>query len=204
MNKIRNFLYAKFRAFAPLSCWASPRADVLSGWQKWKWLIKQRRTQRLIDPSVEIRVSGDVNDALFLDHGASIDKGCIVWLSDELGHKAKIKMGKKSYIGPYTYLGSCHNLEIGDHTLIGAHSYLITVNHRTDRPTLPIAEQGFRGGDIKIGTNVWLGCHVVVLPNVEIGDGAIIAAGAIVTKNVPSGETWGGVPAKCISKPSAK
>jgi acetyltransferase-like isoleucine patch superfamily enzyme len=127
-----------------------------------------------------------------------VDKGCIFWIADECGESGKISIGENAYIGPYTFLGSCHLLEIGDNTLIGAHSYIITVNHQRKTLEKPIAEQGYRGAGIKIGKNVWIGAHVVILPSVEIGDGATIGAGAVVTKNIPSGETWVGVPAKHI------
>lgn len=198
MAKITKYLYAKYRAFAPLSCFESPRSDVLRGWQRWRWLTEQRRTGRLIDPTVQIRCGRFVRERLILAEGASIDRGAIIWVSDEAGQKGHIHLGTGAYIGPYSYVGSCHQLVIGDHTLIGAHSYLITVNHRTDRPQLPIALQGFRGGNITIGNNVWIGCHVTVLPNVTIGDNAVIGAGAVVTKNIPAGETWAGVPAQPI------
>jgi acetyltransferase-like isoleucine patch superfamily enzyme len=52
---------------------------------------------------------------------------------------------------------------------------------------------------IEIGEDVWLGCNVIVLKGVTIGDGAVIAAGAVVTKNIPAGEVWAGIPAKKIS-----
>jgi len=45
---------------------------------------------------------------------------------------------------------------------------------------------------------VWIGCHVVILPGVTIGDHAVIGAGAVVNKDVPPWEKWGGVPAKKI------
>jgi acetyltransferase-like isoleucine patch superfamily enzyme len=59
---------------------------------------------------------------------------------------------------------------------------------------------GTRGtaGPIVIGDHVWLGSRVTVLKGVTIGDGAIIAAGSVVTKDVPAGELWGGVPARAI------
>jgi len=53
---------------------------------------------------------------------------------------------------------------------------------------------------VVIGRDVWIGCHVVVLPGVTIGDHAVVAAGAVVTKSIPSGEMWGGVPAKKIGE----
>lgn len=163
---------------------------MLRGWQRWCWIIEQRQTGRLIDPTVQIRCRPPVRERLTLAEGASIDRGVIIWISDEADDaEGRISVGKAAYIGPYSYVGSCHQISIGEHTLIGAHSYLITVNHRTDRPQLPVASQGFRGGDITIGRNAWLGCHVTVLPGITIGDGVIVGAGSVVTKNIPAGET---------------
>jgi acetyltransferase-like isoleucine patch superfamily enzyme len=204
MTKLSQYLYAKYRAFSPLACFESPRADVLRGWKRWRWLMQQRSTGRLIDPTVQVWCSLPIADRLTLLEGASIDRGAIVWISDETEAIGQICLGRGAYIGPYSFVGSCHRLCVGDHTLIGAHSYLTTVNHRTDRPQLPVAHQGFRGGDIIIGRNVWIGCHATILPGVTIGDGAVIGAGAVVTKDVPSQETWVGVPAHNIKSKRIK
>jgi acetyltransferase-like isoleucine patch superfamily enzyme len=84
--------------------------------------------------------------------------------------------------------------------MIGAHSYIITENHGTQRKDIPYAQQGFVGADVTIGKNVWIGCHVTILPGVTIGDHAIIGAGAVVTKRVLDGEAWAGVPAKKLER----
>lgn len=198
--RLLKFIYARYRAFAPLSCLQSPRSDVVSGLRRWKWLVMQRRSGRMVDPTVTIWCGERLDQRLEMMPGATLDRGVIVWLGEVEESKGKIRIGTSAYIGPNTFLGSCHELNIGDNVMIGGNSYLITVNHRTDLPGIPFSKQGFCGGPVKIGSNVWLGCHVVVLPGVCIGDGAIIGAGAVVTKNVPDGETWGGVPAKRLKE----
>jgi len=202
MNRIWNFLYARYRAFAPLSCFESPRADVLRGWRRWRWLVRQRRSGRLIEPSV--RVQGNLarlDECFLLGKGTCLDLGVIVWLDDAGDRKGAIHLAERVYVGPYAYLGtSGHQLAIGEDTMIGAHSYIITENHGTRRKDVPYVQQGYVGADVIIGKNVWIGCHVTILPGVTIGDHAIIGAGAVVTKNVPGGETWAGVPAKKIEK----
>lgn len=55
-------------------------------------------------------------------------------------------------------------------------------------------------GKIKIGNDSFIGARSTILPGVEIGDFCIVAAGSVVTKNIPSGEVWGGVPAHYIMK----
>jgi acetyltransferase-like isoleucine patch superfamily enzyme len=199
-HKIFGFFYAKSRAFAPWSSLFSPRPDVVGGFAKWRWLVEMRRSGRLLDPSLELRCTGDFRRRLDIGLRSAVDKGTILWMGDECGEQGKIAIGENVYIGPYCFLGSCHDLQIGENSLIGAHSYLITVNHRTDQVAEPVSNQGYQGDDIKIGKNVWLGAHVVVLPRVQIGDNAVIGAGAVVTKSVPSGETWGGVPAAPLRK----
>ena len=73
-------------------------------------------------------------------------------------------------------------------------------NHCFDRVDIPINMQGATSGQIIIGNDVWLAANVVILPNVEIGDGAIVGAGSIVTKNVDPYTIVCGNPAKYISK----
>lgn len=82
--------------------------------------------------------------------------------------------------------------------MIGANCYVITENHGKQRGDIPFKQQNYDGSDVVIGRNVWLGCHVTVLPGISIGDNAIVGAGAVVTKNIPANETWAGVPAKKI------
>ena len=203
MSRFRRFLYAKYCAFAPLSCLASPRPDEVGRWRKWRWLTTMRRTGRLVDPSISIRCSDGFRTRLSLGRGAQIDQRAILWLGDDCDTLGSIVLGERSYVGPGTFLGSCHQLVVGPDCLIGANCYLITVNHRTERSATPYSKQGYRGGNVRIGSNVWLGTQVVVLPGVSIGDGAIIGAGAVVTKDVPAGETWGGVPARPLNQSSS-
>ena len=58
----------------------------------------------------------------------------------------------------------------------------------------------YKLGKVKIGNNVFIGAHSIICQPVTIGDDVVIAAGSVVTKNIPSGEIWGGVPAKFIKK----
>jgi acetyltransferase-like isoleucine patch superfamily enzyme len=98
-------------------------------------------------------------------------------------------IGTSAYVGHNTFLGSCHDLNIGDNVMIGVNSCLITVNHRSDRTDILYSKQGYTGAPVSIGEYAWLGAHVVVLPGVSIDKDAIIGAGAVVTKDVPTRKT---------------
>lgn len=107
-------------------------------------------------------------------------------------------------IGDYTRIG-LHNTVIGPVT-IGNHVNLaqgITVtalNHNFDNVELRIDEQGVSTNPVTIADDVWIGANAVVLPGVSIGSHSVVAAGAVVTKDVPAHSLVAGVPAKIIRK----
>ena len=107
-------------------------------------------------------------------------------------------------IGNHTRIG-LHNTIIGPVT-IGSHVNLaqgITVtalNHNFSDSTKRIDEQGVSTQPVTIGDDVWIGTNAVVLPGVTIGSHCVVAAGAVVTKNVPDGCLVAGVPARIIKE----
>ena len=107
-------------------------------------------------------------------------------------------------IGNYTRIG-LHNTIIGPVT-IGHHVNLaqgITVtalNHKFENPDIRIDEQGVSTKPVVIGNDIWVGANAVILPGITIGDHSVIAAGAIVTKDVPPHSLVAGVPAKVIKQ----
>lgn len=89
--------------------------------------------------------------------------------------------------------------QIGDYALIAPEVYTVIRNHRYENPAIPISQQGyFDTNPPVIHRDVWLGVRVILLPGVTIHEGAIVAAGAIVTKDVGSFEIVGGTPAQVI------
>ena len=122
-----------------------------------------------------------------------------IWISGDYGANPQLDLGKGVYVGRHTYLGVFSPVSIGENTLIGAYSYIISANHCFESREIPIKDQGFTGAPIEIADDVWIGTHVVILPGVTIGKGAIIAAGSVVNRDVPPYEIWGGVPARFVS-----
>ena len=110
--------------------------------------------------------------------------------------------GKNIHIGKNVFINCCCHFQdhggiyIGDGTLIGSHVVLATINHGQN----PVERADNLPAPIRIGKNVWIGSRSTVLPGVTIGDGAVVAAGAVVTKDVPPNTVVGGVPAREIKK----
>ena len=83
--------------------------------------------------------------------------------------------------------------------MMAPNCYFITRNHSFERVDVPMREQGYsEEKPIVVGDDVWLGYGAIILPGVTIGDGAIIGAGTVVTKDVPPYAIVGGNPAKVI------
>jgi acetyltransferase-like isoleucine patch superfamily enzyme len=114
-----------------------------------------------------------------------------------------IKIGNNVGIGEFAYLGGAGGLEIGDDCIVGQYFSCHPENHNYSDLVLPIRLQGTSRKGIKIGKNCWIGSKVTILDGVEIGEGCIIAAGSVVTKDVPSLAVVGGVPAKLLKLRSA-
>lgn len=110
--------------------------------------------------------------------------------------------GKNTTIGKNVFINAgCKfqdqgGITIGDGSLIGHNVVLATLNHSL----LASKRANLIPAPIRIGKNVWIGANAVVLPGVTIGDGAVIAAGAVVTRNVEANTVVGGVPAKVIRR----
>jgi acetyltransferase-like isoleucine patch superfamily enzyme len=136
-------------------------------------------------------------------HQVSIGDNC--WLEHNIYFKydgiwqpgPSICIADDVFIGSGCEFNINQKITIGKDALIASGCRFIDHNHGTETHEL-MRKQQSKGFEIKIGRDVWLGCNVVVLKGVHINDGAIIAAGAVVTKNVPSKEIWAGIPARKI------
>ena len=131
----------------------------------------------------------------------------------------RFSLGQKSVIESYSCINNAvGDVVIGDHTRIGLHNTIIgpvtigshvnlaqgitvtALNHNFEAPERRIDEQGVSTQQVTIGDDIWIGANAVVLPGVTVGNHCVIAAGAVVTKDVPPHSLVAGVPAKIIKQ----
>lgn len=77
---------------------------------------------------------------------------------------------------------------------------ILTMKHNYNDKNIPIIKQKISSTKVIIKDDVWVGLRAIILPGVEVGEGAVIGAGAVVTKDVPKFTVVGGIPAKIIKK----
>ena len=128
-------------------------------------------------------------------------------------------LGQNSVVESYSCINNAvGDVIIGDHTRIGIHNTIIgpvtigshvnlaqsitvtALNHNFSDTTRRIDEQGISTNPVTIENDVWIGANAVILPGVTIGQHAVVAAGAVVTADVPANTVVGGVPARIIKK----
>ncbi|BCX12981.1 MAG: hypothetical protein KatS3mg067_1919 [Thermosynechococcus sp.] len=108
-----------------------------------------------------------------------------------------VRIGADTSIGPGVYLwaSSQGHINIGEHCAIAAYIRIVTPTH--DPAALPIAAVRINRS-VEIGDDVWIGTGAIILPGVRIGSRSIVAAGAVVTKDVPEDVLVAGVPARIV------
>ncbi len=114
-----------------------------------------------------------------------------------IGSGKGITIGHNSGIGVRAHVRG--PLKMGDNVMMGPEVIILTRNHKFDDLSIPMnMEKGAVVKPVEIGDDVWIGTRVIILPGVKIGSGAIVGAGAVVTKNIPDYAIVGGNPAKII------
>lgn len=150
----------------------------------------------IIDDNVMIDAKGTDNDGIKLEDEVFIGRNTI--LSCKGGD---IILRERANLGFNCEVYSSSRVEIGKDTLVAAYSYFVGGgNYKLDNINIPINQQpDFEGaGGIKLDGNNWIGAHCVILDGVNIGEGSVVAAGAVVNKSIPSFSIAAGVPAKVI------
>ncbi len=148
-------------------------------------------------------ISYDDINAIRIGENSSIGRYTTIVVVDDRGSFTKdsvLCIGANTYIGEYNNIRAAGGkIVIGDNCLISQHITMVCSNHCINR-CKKINEQGWstHNNFISIGNDVWIGANSVILPGVTIHDGAVVAAGSIVTKDVPEYAIVVGNPARIL------
>lgn len=178
-----------------------------SGAKVFAWLCQRARristAARYVDPFVFylLNQTGRIPSQRIRLHlyrnyfGLSVGEGTVIYHGCEIRSPEKITIGKNSAIGDGCILDGRSGLTIGNSVNFSTGVWVWTLQHdHRDK------DFGCVGAPVTIEDHAWLSCRTVVLPGVTIGRGAVVAAGAVVTKDVEPFSIVGGVPAKKIGE----
>lgn len=107
-----------------------------------------------------------------------------------------IKLGRNVFINSGCCFQDQGGIELGDGCMIGHQVVIATLNH----DLMPERRASMMPAKVTLGRNVWVGAHATILPGVTIGDNSVVAAGAVVTKDVPANCVTAGVPARVVKR----
>jgi lipopolysaccharide O-acetyltransferase len=156
-------------------------------------------TARIVRYPFYIRNEGELNIGV----GFSANTGLVL---DVFGKNSQLIIGDNVMANYRLHIGSAKYIKIGSNTLFGSDCTVMDHSHggyngafQSD-PSVPPVKRDLISSPIVIGNNCWFGDRVFIIQGVTIGDGVIVGAGSIVTKDIPSNSLAVGVPAKIIKK----
>jgi acetyltransferase-like isoleucine patch superfamily enzyme len=132
---------------------------------------------------------------------AALGPGVYVSPTVSVRNGARVSIGAGSHIGQWSCLwagDSSGRIEIGEHALLAPDVFITASDYDFDAGPGPVMDLPKREHDVRIGSNSWLGAKVVVVAGVTVGDGAIVAAGSVVTRDIPENAVAAGVPARVV------
>lgn len=124
-----------------------------------------------------------------------MEEDVVIYARTEIWDPHKVKMGRGSLVSDRTFLDGRFGIDIGSNVNMGLGVRIFTNQHDVNSPTF--ATEG-KYGKVVVGDRVWISANAIILPKVTIGEGAVIAAGSVVTKDVEAFSIYGGIPAKKI------
>lgn len=172
---------------------------IIQRWRRWKLARRGLRVDRscYVGPGVSLGsdLTVAMRGAVEVAHSCELNQG--VELNPFGG---SIRIARRVWLGPYVVIYGHGGVDIGEQTLISMHCAILSSNHAIPPIGTLIRDVSDELLPTKIGRDVWIGANAVILGGVTIGDGAVIAAGAVVTKDVEAGAVVAGVPARLVRK----
>lgn len=131
--------------------------------------------------------------------GVKIGKGSYIHMWARFYNPGNIEIGEDTHVGDNCFLDGRNKIKIGNHVDIASQVLIYNEEHNVHSEKFEATS-----GSVEIGDYVFIGPRAIILPGVKIGKGAVVAAGAVVTKDVGEFEIVGGVPAKVIGERKVK
>lgn len=122
-----------------------------------------------------------------------IEKDGVIYSGCRFYEPGKLTMGHRSIVGYNAFLDARRTITIGENVNIGGDVAIFSCEHDINSPSF-----GGKGGPVVINDWVYIGTRAMILPGVTVGEGAVVASGAVVTKDVKPWTVVGGVPARYI------
>jgi acetyltransferase-like isoleucine patch superfamily enzyme len=149
-----------------------------------------------VDDYALLDAQGSGIEGIQISNEAIISRNCVIQ-----GKTGPVTLKERADIGVNTIISSVSGITIGKDTLIAGHCYIGGARYNWQRTDIPMSQQGqHTKGPIVIGDDVWIGAGAAILDGVTIGNGSIIAAGAVVTDTVPDYVIAAGIPCKTLRK----
>lgn len=136
-----------------------------------------------------------IRNLIYRASGVKLGKGSTLHMWANFFYPKNITIGNDTIIGDHVFLDGRSSIKIGDHVDIASSVMIYNSEHDLDDDDFKAREES-----VEIGDNVFIGPRAIILPGVKIGNGAVVAAGAVVTKDVADFAIVGGVPAKEIGE----
>lgn len=147
----------------------------------------------IIEPHATIRGGESDGAGLFIEDSVIVKTGAYI-----SARRAQIVLKEHAFVGVNTWIGGQGRIEVGRNSMISIGCVVISSNHDYSKIQVPYYYGPEIAEDIRIGSNVWIGSQTVILPGVEIGDGSVVGAGSVVTKDIPPNSLALGNPALVI------
>lgn len=141
-----------------------------------------------------------------LGDGVTVGRGASIRPSSYYGHEPGegLEVGDGTAIGAGSWIGASGFVSIGCDVLFGPGVVVLPENHLFDDPDATIKSQGVERAGVVVEDDCWIGARAVLLAGVRVGRGAVVAAGAVVTRDVAPNAVVGGVPARVLRMRGAR
>lgn len=163
-------------------------------WQAMFWDLCQEAIRLCMELNSNYHTPEEIRQIMGRLTGREVGEGFTLFPPFYTDFGKNIAIGRNVFINSGCHFQDQGGIAIGDGALIGHNVVLATVNHALE----PEKRRRNRYVPIRIGENVWIGSNATILPGVTLGDWAVVAAGAVVTKDVPPMTVVGGVPARVL------